>query len=352
MNESPINILIKSIKHIQAKQSSYFFSQYNKIYQYFLRKFFKVSSVSICFRIVLKKEILNKLNENENFYFRENLKSSLLSYIQDKNSYLDLENKILDISNLEMFLNSLFFKFSDLKTLSLDNILAVELLLVKRKSGTNDKYSGNIAFPGGKYEKEDKDDKTTAVRETLEEIGLDLMQDGDLPCCYLGKNIRFDVTIDFKYFVNSHLFLIFDFFSESEKYFKLSENELSDIFFVPLEYFVENNQVKIINQKIFGSQCRISKLILNNNENFLLYGLTLRKIQHILNFEKDDILKFEEKIEFFGKNSFIKNQFFKLFSLFYRYTTNPVKSYNFVIFSMIILTLYYGFNHAIRNHKF
>ncbi|UFH35341.1 NUDIX hydrolase [Flavobacterium acetivorans] len=33
-------------------------------------------------------------------------------------------------------------------------------------------HSGQIAFPGGKYEKEDKDFKETALRETQEEVGI------------------------------------------------------------------------------------------------------------------------------------------------------------------------------------
>jgi 8-oxo-dGTP pyrophosphatase MutT (NUDIX family) len=37
-----------------------------------------------------------------------------------------------------------------------------------------DPWSGQIAFPGGKMQPEDKTAKDTAIRETLEEIGVDL----------------------------------------------------------------------------------------------------------------------------------------------------------------------------------
>ena len=34
-------------------------------------------------------------------------------------------------------------------------------------------HSGQISFPGGKYEKSDRSFKETALRETMEEIGVD-----------------------------------------------------------------------------------------------------------------------------------------------------------------------------------
>lgn len=43
--------------------------------------------------------------------------------------------------------------------------------LIKRKT-SNTTHSGQIAFPGGKFESEDKDTLITAMRETEEEIGV------------------------------------------------------------------------------------------------------------------------------------------------------------------------------------
>jgi 8-oxo-dGTP pyrophosphatase MutT (NUDIX family) len=49
-----------------------------------------------------------------------------------------------------------------------------ELLLIKRAENANDPWSGNVAAPGGVYEERDGDLFETAVRETKEEIGVDL----------------------------------------------------------------------------------------------------------------------------------------------------------------------------------
>jgi 8-oxo-dGTP pyrophosphatase MutT (NUDIX family) len=53
-----------------------------------------------------------------------------------------------------------------------------ELLLLKRAENPRDPWSGNVALPGGRQDPEDPDDLATALRETLEESGLDLRQDG------------------------------------------------------------------------------------------------------------------------------------------------------------------------------
>lgn len=49
-----------------------------------------------------------------------------------------------------------------------------ELLLIKRAEHEGDPWSGHVACPGGRREERDRDLEATAVRETLEETGIDL----------------------------------------------------------------------------------------------------------------------------------------------------------------------------------
>jgi 8-oxo-dGTP pyrophosphatase MutT (NUDIX family) len=49
-----------------------------------------------------------------------------------------------------------------------------EVLLVRRASRAGDRWSGHIALPGGVRQREDADLRATALRETREELGLDL----------------------------------------------------------------------------------------------------------------------------------------------------------------------------------
>jgi len=58
-----------------------------------------------------------------------------------------------------------------------------QALFILRATKKGDPWSGQMAFPGGHYEPEDKDLRVTAERETLEEVSLDLARSGH----YLGS---------------------------------------------------------------------------------------------------------------------------------------------------------------------
>jgi 8-oxo-dGTP pyrophosphatase MutT (NUDIX family) len=55
---------------------------------------------------------------------------------------------------------------------------APELLFIKRAEYPADPWSGQIAFPGGREESGDPTLADTAIRETREETGIDLVRDG------------------------------------------------------------------------------------------------------------------------------------------------------------------------------
>lgn len=54
----------------------------------------------------------------------------------------------------------------------------LDLLLIKRATSERDRWSGQMALPGGRWERQDSGLLTTATRETLEETGVDLDADG------------------------------------------------------------------------------------------------------------------------------------------------------------------------------
>lgn len=55
-----------------------------------------------------------------------------------------------------------------------------ELLFIKRAEYPGDPWSGHIAFPGGRREAHDFSLADTAIRETREEIGIDLSVHGEI----------------------------------------------------------------------------------------------------------------------------------------------------------------------------
>jgi 8-oxo-dGTP pyrophosphatase MutT (NUDIX family) len=56
----------------------------------------------------------------------------------------------------------------------------LEMLFIRRAEHERDPWSGQVGFPGGRWEPADRDLRATAVRETLEEIGVDLDESGEL----------------------------------------------------------------------------------------------------------------------------------------------------------------------------
>lgn len=50
----------------------------------------------------------------------------------------------------------------------------VRLLIIERARHPGDPWSGDLAFPGGRVDPDDSDERAAAQRETMEEVGLDL----------------------------------------------------------------------------------------------------------------------------------------------------------------------------------
>jgi 8-oxo-dGTP pyrophosphatase MutT (NUDIX family) len=66
----------------------------------------------------------------------------------------------------------------------------LEVLLIRRAEREGDLWSGHMAFPGGRSDPADLDLLETAIRETKEEVGVDLRRDSEL----LGRLDEVPVT--------------------------------------------------------------------------------------------------------------------------------------------------------------
>jgi 8-oxo-dGTP pyrophosphatase MutT (NUDIX family) len=61
-----------------------------------------------------------------------------------------------------------------------DTAEGTQVLLIRRAEHPADPWSGHMGFPGGREDPEDESPLATAIRETLEELALDLRQAGRL----------------------------------------------------------------------------------------------------------------------------------------------------------------------------
>lgn len=61
-----------------------------------------------------------------------------------------------------------------------DGDAGAELIVIHRAHRSGDPWSGHMALPGGRQQGTDVDLFATAARETFEEVGVDLLQHGEL----------------------------------------------------------------------------------------------------------------------------------------------------------------------------
>lgn len=131
-----------------------------------------------------------------------------------------------------------------------------EILLVKRANRESDVWSNQMALPGGKRDSGESNLKTTAIRETLEETGINLNQSS-----FLGvlKAIQSVPRRDYR-------ILPFVVLLEKEPEIKLNNSELGSYMWIPYEKLLQS-QGKSIQPKVGEVQAFIFK-------NAIVWGIT------------------------------------------------------------------------------
>lgn len=101
-------------------------------------------------------------------------------------------------------------------------------ILYQVRSSTLSVQPNEISFPGGKYERDDKSFKLTAIRETCEELGI------------REDSIEIISPLDifvapFNLIINPFLGVINDFDN-----LEINKDEVDHVFLVPIDFFLEN----------------------------------------------------------------------------------------------------------------
>jgi 8-oxo-dGTP pyrophosphatase MutT (NUDIX family) len=150
----------------------------------------------------------------------------------------------------------------------LQNREAPSILLIKRADREGDPWSGQVAFPGGKAQEGDATLKDTAIRETKEEVGIDLRTQAE----FLGYFTPFKThtgTLD----VTPSAFLL-----KTEAEVKSNE-EVASYRWVKLERLL-SGRARSTYRLEFGGQAREMPAMLVDD--YVVWGLTHRIISTLL----------------------------------------------------------------------
>lgn len=117
-----------------------------------------------------------------------------------------------------------------------DNLDELSVLMIQRASREGDPWSGQMGFPGGKKELEDKSAVDTAKRETDEEVGVDLATDSKVGASIIGRlsDIQTPRLSSVEPMVVSPYV-----FRVEERPAIVANNEVANTVWVPLSYFAD-----------------------------------------------------------------------------------------------------------------
>ncbi|MFN8673112.1 MAG: CoA pyrophosphatase [Candidatus Sericytochromatia bacterium] len=140
-------------------------------------------------------------------------------------------------------------------------------ILFTKRSNKVKHHKGQISFPGGKFETNDKNLQETSLRETYEEIGVkpeDIEIIGKMPSIITISN--FYVTPFVGYFNYPYNF-------------KISTDEIDTLIEAPLEHFFDESIFWIENREVFGN---IKKVYFYSYEGHTIWGATGKILYDLL----------------------------------------------------------------------
>jgi 8-oxo-dGTP pyrophosphatase MutT (NUDIX family) len=150
-----------------------------------------------------------------------------------------------------------------------------ELLFIRRAEHPADPWSGHMAFPGGRVDRGDSDVLATAMRETREEIALDL---GAAPL--LGKLSQVPTRAHGK--LRPMVISPFVFELNQTPALTLSD-EVQEVIWVPVDYFRDRKNRTTMSWKRLKLPCyRLEPHSGRTSSGRVIWGLTLQMLDELL----------------------------------------------------------------------
>ncbi|MFX0035010.1 MAG: NUDIX hydrolase [Candidatus Hermodarchaeota archaeon] len=158
-----------------------------------------------------------------------------------------------------------------------------DLILIRRTKRENDKHSGEISFPGGKYDPTlDSSYLDTAKRELKEELGIELLNENILGC------------------IDDHLtpkgFIITPFvaFIQQDQQMIKQDAEVKKILKIPITFFINKENYKERTYTLKGDTVSVGKYNYKSPQNgkrYVIFGATSHIIVNFIERVYNIILK-------------------------------------------------------------
>ena len=144
----------------------------------------------------------------------------------------------------------------------------LELLLILRATREGDPWSGQVALPGGRRDAEDATLQDTAIRETLEETGIDLAAHGVV----LGTldELRPRTPVLPPIIVTPFVAIV-----SPDLPFQISD-ELADAFWAPWSTFADPLRIDESTVNVRGAEWRVSSYLVGER---VVWGMTERMLR-------------------------------------------------------------------------
>jgi 8-oxo-dGTP pyrophosphatase MutT (NUDIX family) len=147
-----------------------------------------------------------------------------------------------------------------------------EILLIRRAERAGDPWSGHMAFPGGREEPHDESLFATAVRETREEVALDLTRSGrmlgqlaPLPAVARGRETGMQIVP-----------FVFELTDASSLAFNPAE--VAEAIWVPLEPLMRGALRTTVPYELAGQQLALPA---HDYQGRIVWGLTYRMLDSL-----------------------------------------------------------------------
>lgn len=153
-----------------------------------------------------------------------------------------------------------------------------EILFIRRAEHSRDPWSGHMAFPGGRVDREDENPLQAAVREAKEEVDLDLRSQGQ----FLGELSQVRAVSRARpregeppLVVHPYVFAVGD----EDPALTPDEREVQEVVWVPFDLFLDPKNRQNLDMTYEGQQYQFPCYRFQGR---VIWGLTLKMVDELV----------------------------------------------------------------------